>query len=82
MSLACGDLSPSMTTVFLGGRDAHDRVLGGLDLLEAYGVSDDMVLVPSGAMTETQRRAIGALCHDAGVAAHMAYSASGSGATM
>ncbi len=48
MSLACGGLSPSMTTVFLGGRDAHDRVLGGLDLLEAYGVSDDVVLVPSG----------------------------------
>jgi hypothetical protein len=41
-----------------------------------------MPLSPSGSMTETQRQAIGALCYDAGVASHMQYSGSGSGAYM
>ncbi len=47
-SIACGALPPSMTTVILGGRDTRDRVLGGLDLLEAYAPSSGTVLVPSG----------------------------------
>jgi hypothetical protein len=41
-----------------------------------------MPLNPNGSMTLTQRQAIGALCYDAGVAAHMQYSSSGSGAWM
>jgi hypothetical protein len=43
-----------------------------------------MVLKPAeaGALTTAQRQAIGALCHDAGVAARMAYAAGGSGTEM
>jgi hypothetical protein len=41
-----------------------------------------MALIPSGSMTTTQRQAIGALCYDAGVAAHMQYASGGSGAWM
>ena len=40
------------------------------------------VLNPDGSTKKVQRKAIGAVCHDAGVAVHMGYSASGSGATM
>jgi parallel beta-helix repeat protein len=40
----------------------------------------DMPLDPDGSSSDKQRRAIGALCHDAGVAAHMQYSAGGAGA--
>ncbi len=47
-SIACGALPPSMTTVIMGGRDTRDRILGGLDLLEAYGTASGTVLVPSG----------------------------------
>jgi len=44
----------------------------------------EMVLKPAeaGALTTAQRRAIGALCHDAGVAARMAYATGGSGTEM
>lgn len=41
---------------------------------------NNMPLVPEAGLTEVQRQAIGALCHDAGVAAHMHYTAGGSGA--
>lgn len=40
----------------------------------------NMPLDPDTGTTEIQRQAIGALCHDAGVAAHMQYSSGGSGA--
>jgi hypothetical protein len=42
---------------------------------------DRMVLQPGWSTTDAERRAIGALCHDAGVAVHMAYSATGSSAS-
>jgi len=45
----------------------------------AYSWSD-MVLVPTGSVTVAQRRAIGALTHDAGVSVNMSYTASSSGA--
>ena len=38
--------------------------------------------VPTSAMTTAQRQAIGALCYDAGVAAHMSYTSNSSGAYM
>lgn len=41
-----------------------------------------MPLVPDSSMTDTQRQAIGSICYDAGVAAHMQYSSGGSGAWM
>jgi hypothetical protein len=42
----------------------------------------NMVLDPGSASTLDQRKAIGALCHDAGVAALMAYASDGSGAAI
>lgn len=41
-----------------------------------------MPLVPETTTTESQRQAIGALCHDAGLTVNMSYSNSGSGAAM
>jgi len=41
----------------------------------------DMVLSPNGSSTDTQRRAIGALCADAGVSVSMDYNIGGSGAS-
>jgi len=42
----------------------------------------DMVLQPDSSITEPQRQAIGALCHDAGVSISMAYTSSGSSASL
>jgi hypothetical protein len=41
-----------------------------------------MPLVPDATITESQRQAIGALCHDAGLTVNMSYSHSGSGAAI
>jgi hypothetical protein len=41
-----------------------------------------MPLVPDASITESQRQAIGALCHDAGLTVNMSYSHRGSGAAM
>ena len=41
---------------------------------------NDMPLVPDSTLTTAQRKAIGALCHDAGVAVNMWYASDGSGA--
>lgn len=41
-----------------------------------------MPLTPDSSLTNTQRQAIGALCYDAGVAAHMHYGSGGSGTYM
>jgi len=43
---------------------------------------DLMPLVPASGINTAQRQAIGALCYDAGVAAHMNYTSSGSGASI
>ena len=45
----------------------------------AYSWSD-MVLVPTSSITDTQRKAIGSLTHDAGVSVWMSYTADGSSA--
>ena len=50
---------------------------------DGYGGPYDwgnMVNQPGGGLTDAQRRAIGALCHDAGVSVNMMYAAGGSGA--
>ena len=41
---------------------------------------DNMVLDPDASTPDIQRQAIGALTHDTGVAVHMSYALSGSGA--
>ena len=43
---------------------------------------NDMTLIPSGGVNDTQRQAIGALTHDAGVSVNMQYTAGSSGAFM
>ncbi|MCK4628630.1 MAG: C10 family peptidase, partial [Sedimentisphaerales bacterium] len=45
-------------------------------------VWSEMTLVPETGVTEEQRQAIGALCFDAGITAHMSYTAGSSGAWM
>jgi hypothetical protein len=54
---------------------------GGDGLGGPYNWSQ-MPLTPDSSLTNTQRQAIGALCYDAGVAAHMHYGSGGSGAYM
>ena len=57
------------------------KTRGGNGVGGPYAWSE-MALIPESGVTELQRQAIGALCFDAGVAAHMSYSAEGSGAWM
>jgi hypothetical protein len=65
-------INASATTALTGGGDG----MGG-----PYNWGQ-MPLNPNASMTLAQRQAIGALCYDAGVAAHMQYSGSGSGTYM
>jgi hypothetical protein len=45
-------------------------------------VWSEMVLQPDNSITEEQRKAIGALCYDAGISVEMDYSGGGSGASL
>lgn len=61
------------------GSPTTRRLRGGDGRGGPYNWSS-MVLVPNYAVTQAQRQAIGALCHDAGVAVGMDYCSNGSGA--
>ncbi len=67
--------------ILVDEQETTRRLRGGNGLGGPYSWSD-MPLVPEEMrdLSETQRKAIGALTHDAGVASHMQYSAEGSGA--
>ncbi len=70
------------TTTFaisVDGVDTTEDLRGGNGSGGAYDWAS-MVLVPDGSITSTQRKAIGALTHDAGVSVGMDYAAAGSGA--
>ncbi|MBN2562206.1 MAG: C10 family peptidase, partial [Phycisphaerae bacterium] len=69
----------SSFTVYVDGSPTSRSLRGGDGSGGAYSWSD-MVLVPSSGVTVTQRQAIGALCHDAGVSVNMSYTASASAA--
>ena len=66
-------------TIYVYGNDRPEDLLGG-DLLGGTYKWDEMVLDPNVSTSDTARQAIGALTHDAGVAVHTDYRASGSGA--
>ncbi|MFB0524150.1 MAG: C10 family peptidase [Phycisphaerae bacterium] len=66
-------------TIKVDGNEQTAFTLGGDDYGGAYNWTD-MALLPDCNTTETQRQAIGALCHDAGVSVNTAYRSDGSGA--
>jgi len=65
--------------ISIDGVSATRALRGGDGNGGTYSWSD-MTLVPAGGVSDTQRQAIGALTHDAGVSVNMDYTASGSGA--
>jgi hypothetical protein len=69
------------SSIYVSGVSQTATTRGGDGSGGAYNWRQ-MPLVPDYTMTDTQRQAIGALCYDAGVAAHMQYSSGGSGAWM
>ena len=72
-------VEPATFTVIVDGRQIDRSLLGGEGPDGAYHW-DDMVDGPGSNTTDRQRRAIGALCHDAGVSVGMEYTHEGSGA--
>jgi hypothetical protein len=68
-------------TIYVNRKSQSAQTRGGNGAGGPYNW-DQMVLAPACGITDTQRQAIGALCYDAGVAVHMQYSNSGSGAYM
>jgi len=65
-------------TIWVDGSSQSRALRGGDGSGGPYSWAD-MVLVPSSSTTATERQAIGALCHDAGVSVNMAYTSSESG---
>jgi len=66
-------------TIKVDGNEQTAFTLGGDGEGSAYNWSD-MVLLPDCKTTEVQRKAIGALCHDAGISVNTAYRSDGAGA--
>ena len=74
-------VEPSKFTISVDKQTTDRWLLRGEGPNGAYNWND-MVLEPGGGTTDKQRRAIGALCHDAGVSVNMQYAEDGSGAFM
>ena len=68
-------------TIEVNGKPQQRTLRGGEGLNGAYNW-DDMIRNPDDNATDRQRRAIGALCHDAGVSIGMSYWPGGSGALL
>ena len=68
--------TPSFT-ITVDGVNENRSLRGGDGLGDPYAWAA-MVLVPDGSITETQRQAIGALTHDAGVSVNMKYTSASS----
>jgi len=66
-------------TIKVDGNEQTAFTLGGDGYGGAYNWSD-MVLLPDCNTTDTQRQAIGALCHDTGISVNMAYRSDGASA--
>jgi len=64
-------------TIKVDGNPQTAFTLGGDGSGGAYNWSD-MIMLPDCNTTDTQRRAIGALCYDAGISVNMAYRSDGS----
>ncbi len=74
-----GAVGTNAFNICINGVQQPMRLRGGDGVGGPYDWGD-MVLDPAGGCTLVQRQAIGALCHDAGVAVNMNYGAGGSGA--
>jgi len=74
-------VEPSKFTISVDEQTTDRWLLRGEGPNGAYNWND-MVLEPGGGTTNKQRRAIGALCHDAGISVNMQYTEDGSGALM
>lgn len=74
-------VEPEEFTITMFGHKTKRGVFGGDGPNGSYDW-DNMLLSPGDDTTDEQRRAIGALCHDAGVAVDMTYTADGSGTTL
>jgi len=72
-------VEPLLFTIIVEGSETERRLLGGDGPDGAYNWTD-MVDEPGPGTTDKQRRAIGALCHDAGISVGTEYTADGSGA--
>jgi len=71
----------SSFAIKVNGISQNNTLLGGDGLGRPYNWTS-MVLDPNSSTSAPQRQAIGALTSDAGVAVHMNYAASGSGASL
>ncbi len=69
------------SSIRVGSTTTTASTRGGNGAGGAY-LWNQMPLTPDSSLTTAQRQAIGALCYDAGVAAHMQYGSGGSGAYM
>ena len=74
-------IEPKQFTITVDGQTMTRELLRGEGPDGAYNWVD-MLLSPGNNATDEQRRAIGALCHDAGIAVGMEYTDEGSGATL
>jgi hypothetical protein len=74
-------IEPKQFTITVDGHTMTRELLRGEGPDGAYNWVD-MLLSPGNNATDEQRRAIGALCHDAGIAVGMEYTDEGSGATL
>ena len=74
-------IEPKEFEITVDGRTANRWLLRGQGPDGAYNW-DDMPSTPGAGTTDKQRQAIGALCHDAGIAVRMDYTSDGSGATL
>lgn len=68
-------------TIYVDSRETQRWLIQGDGPDGAYNW-DDMPFIPGDSTTDEQRRAMGAICHDAGVSVNTEYTASGSGAYM
>ncbi len=67
-------------TIYVNGKSERRALRGGNGAGGPYNWAN-MPLAPGGGITRIQRKAIGALTHDAGVSVNMQYTSSGSGAS-
>jgi len=74
-----GGVGTGSFTIYVDGESESRSLRGGDGAGGAYPWGS-MPDVPTYGMTDEQRQAVGAICHDAGVAANMSYAADGSGA--
>ncbi len=69
-----GYVTPVTRTCYVNGVATSETMMGG------YYAWDDMPLVPTSSISDTQCKAIGKLCFDVGVSVSMSWTSSGSGA--